>query len=137
MIREPVPELFHHYLGGWFERRVRNPVETNEVDSAFKSFKQTYEGVSMSLVIIDSGEHGVLETHPPLPSEIIFMKELYHIIDRPSLLHWHQSCPFFREWTVEAYRQMTAGRIQEFPEIRQDSDSRKGYPLGAPSEPPV
>ena len=74
MIGKAIPETLHHELGRSVKRSIRNSVEPNQVDPALKSHKETDKSVGVALVVIQAGEHDVLETYSPLTCEIIFLQ---------------------------------------------------------------
>lgn len=74
MIGKAIPETLHHKLGRSLVRSVRNPVEPNQVDPAFESLKEADKSVGVALIVIQAGEHDVLETYSPLTCEIIFLQ---------------------------------------------------------------
>ena len=74
MIGKAIPETLHHKLGRSLKRSVRDPVEPDQVDPALKSLKKTDKSVGVALIVIQAGEHDVLETYSPLTCEIIFLQ---------------------------------------------------------------
>ena len=112
-------------------------MEPDQIDPAFHSFKKPDQSVSMTLGIVQSGEHGVFETHPPLASEVIFPDQVHHLLNGPSLLDRHYRNPLLWERIMETDSQMAACLVKIAPEIRQDPNSGKGDPFGAPTESPI
>lgn len=137
VVGKPVPEAFHNDLRSRLERSVRNLVEADQVDPALQSAKQPDKRVGVTLVIVQAGEHSIFKAHSALACEVIFTDHLDHFLHRPRLLHRHHLRPFVRERVVEADGEVAAGGFEVFPQVRKDSDGRKGDTLRAPAESPV
>ena len=112
-------------------------METDQIHPALQSLQHPYQGISMSLGVIETGEHCVLETHSALPAEIILLYKVDNILKRPCTLHRHHTETFRTERIVKTDSQMALTLIEVSLQIREHTNCRKRYPLRAPTESPI
>jgi len=112
-------------------------METNEVHTAFEAFEKADETVSMALVVVETGEHGIFETYTALASEVIFLDKVEHVFFAPCFLDRHDAGALLREWVVEADCEMALALVEIATEVRKDTDGRDCDALWAPAESPI
>ena len=118
-------------------RKVRNLMESYKIHTALQTLQHTEESICMSLGIIETCKHRVLEAHPPLTCEVILLYQVYDILNRPCPLRRHHAQSLGSVRIVETYCQMALALVEIAFEVRKHTDRRKRDPLRAPCKSPV
>lgn len=130
-------ESLHVDVRGSLVWKIRDPMETYEVYPALDSPEGPCKSVGMTDVVVESLEHGVLETDPALKAEIVSANKGEHLFQRIGILDRHYPGPLFRKWIMETYGKMAAGVPDEVGQLREDSYGGNRNPLGTPAKTPV
>ena len=77
-------------------------MEADKVDAALKPLEKADEGVCMSFVVVESGEHGVFETYAALAAEVILSDKVEDLVEGPCFLDRHHLPALLPERVVEA-----------------------------------
>ena len=133
---QAVPESLHLLLRGRSIGKVRNPVETDQVHTAFQGAEKLHQRIGMPLRVVPAMENGILETDTALAAEVVLFQEPDNLCLRPSLLDRHHLGTLFRERIVQAYRQVALALVQELFQLRKDADGAEGDAFGTPGQPP-
>ena len=72
-------------------------MEPDQIYPALDPGQESYEFIGMAERIVESSEHGIFETDPPLAGEIVFFQKRYYIPEMPGFLRRHQRGPLLGE----------------------------------------
>ena len=112
-------------------------MEADQVNPARDTAEQAYKGVGVAFVVVEAGEHGVLEAHAPLSGEVVLAQQFQDFCQREGFLDGHHGLPFVREGVMEADGQVALAAVQKLFQPWQYADTGQGYAFRAPCKAPV